>query len=41
MFDTLAKAGRYLGQTAKMMIGVPDYDNYVQHMKTPILIRHQ
>ena len=33
MFDTLAKAGRYLGQTAKMMIGVPDYDNYVQHMK--------
>ncbi len=33
MFDTLAKAGRYLGQTAKMMVGVPDYDNYVQHMK--------
>ena len=29
MFDTLAKAGKYLGQAAKMMVGVPDYDNYV------------
>ncbi len=28
MFDTLSKAGKYLGQAAKMMIGVPDYDNY-------------
>ncbi|VCY75682.1 hypothetical protein BANRA_05029 [Klebsiella pneumoniae] len=27
MFDTLSKAGKYLGQAAKMMIGVPDYDN--------------
>ena len=34
MFDTLSKAGKYLGQAAKMMIGVPDYDNYVEHMKT-------
>ncbi|MCD8672055.1 hypothetical protein LUD45_32505, partial [Klebsiella pneumoniae] len=25
MFDTLSKAGKYLGQAAKMMIGVPDY----------------
>lgn len=33
MFDTLSKAGKYLGQTAKMMIGVPDYDNYVEHMR--------
>ena len=33
MFDTLAKAGKYLGQTAKLMVGVPDYDNYVQHMR--------
>ncbi|HHG2970562.1 TPA: hypothetical protein ACPVP3_002955, partial [Klebsiella pneumoniae] len=23
MFDTLSKAGKYLGQAAKMMIGVP------------------
>lgn len=33
MFDTLAKAGKYLGQAAKMMVGVPDYDNYVEHMR--------
>ena len=32
MFDTLAKAGRYLGQTAKMMIGVPDYDLSLIHI---------
>ncbi|MCY0448345.1 CstA-like transporter-associated (seleno)protein, partial [Klebsiella pneumoniae] len=30
MFDTLSKSGKYLGQSAKMMIGVPDYDNYVE-----------
>ena len=29
MFDSLAKAGKYLGQAAKLMIGMPDYDNYV------------
>lgn len=33
MFDQLAKAGRYLGQAARLMVGVPDYDNYVQHMR--------
>lgn len=33
MFDTLSKASKYLGQAAKMMIGVPDYDNYVEHMR--------
>lgn len=33
MFDSLNKAGKYLGQAAKLMIGIPDYDNYVQHMK--------
>lgn len=25
--------GKFLGQTAKLMVGVPDYDTYVQHMK--------
>ncbi|MGS6328986.1 hypothetical protein ACVGWT_16760, partial [Enterobacter hormaechei] len=25
MCDTLSKAGKYLGQAAKMMIAVPDY----------------
>lgn len=33
MFQDLAKMGRYLGQAAKLMVGIPDYDNYVQHMK--------
>ena len=26
MFDSLAKAGKYLGQAAKLMIGMPDYE---------------
>ena len=25
MFDTLSRAGKYLGQAAKLMIGVPSY----------------
>ena len=33
MFGELGKAARYLGQAAKMMVGVPDYDNYVAHMQ--------
>lgn len=33
MFQDLAKMGRYLGQAARLMVGVPDYDNYVQHMR--------
>lgn len=24
---------KYLGQAAKLMIGMPDYDNYVEHMR--------
>jgi uncharacterized short protein YbdD (DUF466 family) len=33
MFDSLSKVGKYLGQTAKLMVGTFGYDNYVQHMK--------
>lgn len=33
MFDKLVKAGKYLGDAARMMVGVPDYDNYVQHTR--------
>ncbi len=33
MFDSLAKAGKYFGQAAKLMMGMPDYDNYVAHMR--------
>ena len=35
-------AGRYLAQTLRLMVGVPDYDTYVAHMKanhpgTPVM----
>ncbi len=33
MFKKISKAGKYLGQMANLMVGIPDYDNYVQHMK--------
>ena len=33
MLDELAQAGRYLGQTMRLMIGLPDYSNYVSHME--------
>ena len=25
--------GEYLGQAARLMVGLPDYDTYVQHMR--------
>jgi uncharacterized short protein YbdD (DUF466 family) len=33
MFQHLVKIGRYLGQAARLMVGVPDYETYVQHMR--------
>jgi len=33
MFDELEKIGRYLGQTARLMVGVPDYEVYATHMR--------
>ncbi|MDO6387683.1 MULTISPECIES: YbdD/YjiX family protein [Uliginosibacterium] len=33
MFQNLAKMGEYLGHTARMMVGLPDYDSYVQHTR--------
>lgn len=33
MFDEMAKAGRYLGQTMRLMVGLPDYGGYVKHMQ--------
>ena len=33
MFGNLGQAKKYLGQAAKMLIGIPDYDNYVEHMR--------
>ncbi|MEA5097522.1 MAG: YbdD/YjiX family protein [Burkholderiaceae bacterium] len=34
MYQDLSKFGKYLGHAAKMMIGLPDYDTYVSHMRT-------
>jgi uncharacterized short protein YbdD (DUF466 family) len=33
MFSNLARMGEYLGQTARLMVGIPDYDAYVQHTR--------
>ena len=33
MFSDLARVGKYLGQAARLMVGMPDYDAYVQHMR--------
>lgn len=33
MFGNLGKASKYLGQAARMLVGIPDYDTYVEHMK--------
>jgi uncharacterized short protein YbdD (DUF466 family) len=33
MFENLAKAGRYLGQSMRLMVGLPEYSNYVAHME--------
>ncbi len=33
MFNDIAKFGKYLGQAAKLMVGLPDYDTYVAHMR--------
>lgn len=33
MFDKLGQMGKYLGQAARLMVGLPDYDTYVQHMR--------
>ncbi|WP_296943833.1 YbdD/YjiX family protein [uncultured Massilia sp.] len=31
--ETLAQAGRYLGQSMRLMVGLPEYDTYVAHME--------
>jgi uncharacterized short protein YbdD (DUF466 family) len=33
MLEDLARAGRYLGQTMRLMIGLPDYSDYLAHMQ--------
>jgi uncharacterized short protein YbdD (DUF466 family) len=31
MLNELSQWGSYLGQTARLMVGLPNYDTYVQH----------
>lgn len=33
MFKQLRRFSRLSAQTARLMVGVPDYDNYVAHMR--------
>ncbi|WP_263772212.1 YbdD/YjiX family protein [Propionivibrio soli] len=33
MFSDLSKVGKYLGQAARLMVGLPDYATYVAHMR--------
>ena len=33
MLGELGKLGTYLGQTARLMVGLPDYDNYLNDMQ--------
>ena len=33
MLRDLAEAGRYLGQSVRLMVGLPDYDVYLAHME--------
>ena len=34
MFNDLSRLGKYLGQAARMLVGMPDYDTYVEHMRS-------
>ena len=33
MLSALAQAGRYLGQSMRLMVGLPEYDTYLAHME--------
>lgn len=33
LLEDLGRAGRYLTQSFRLMVGVPDYGSYVAHMK--------
>jgi uncharacterized short protein YbdD (DUF466 family) len=33
VFNDLSRMGKYLGQAARMLVGMPDYDSYLEHMR--------
>ncbi|MES2950751.1 MAG: YbdD/YjiX family protein [Pseudomonadota bacterium] len=34
MFNDLSKMGSYLGQAARLMVGLPNYDTYLTHFRS-------
>lgn len=34
MFNDISRLGKYLGQAARLMVGVPDYETYVAHLRS-------
>lgn len=34
MLDQIVQAGRYLGQSVRLMVGLPEYDTYVAHRES-------
>ncbi len=34
MLEQLGTMGRYLGQSLRLMVGLPDYQTYVTHMES-------
>lgn len=34
MFKNLSRVSKSFGHAAKMLVGMPDYDNYVAHMQS-------
>ncbi|WP_020206270.1 MULTISPECIES: YbdD/YjiX family protein [Cupriavidus] len=34
MLEQLGTVGRYLGQSLRLMVGLPDYQTYVAHMES-------
>lgn len=33
VLEEISKAGRYLGQTMRLMVGMPEYSAYLTHME--------
>jgi uncharacterized short protein YbdD (DUF466 family) len=33
LLDDIGRAGRYMAQSLRLMVGVPDYGGYVAHMR--------
>ena len=34
MLNKIIRVGRYFGQSARLMVGIPEYSTYVDHMRS-------